>query len=187
MQNRTIALKANSPQTEDARHIYILLTKHTDTFSLLIVALIRGYYSHASIGFDEEQGRFYSFTRRGFHIEEPEKICLTRKNVKCALYKLAVSQEDYDAMREQLMSFHDCHTEWKYDVPGVIMGMVRFPYWRRRYRRFCSQFVAEILESGKETRLKKRSSVVFPDDFVKHSLTGPFFLGTLEGLNSCGY
>ena len=187
MQKRTIAFKANTPEIQDTRYIYILLTKHTDTFSLFIVGLIRGYYSHASIGFDEEQGRFYSFTRRGFHIEVPEEICLTRKNVKCALYKIAVTQEDYDAMREMLESFHSCQTKWKYDVPGVLMGVIRFPYWRRRYRRFCSQFVAEILESGTQKHLKKRSSVVFPDDFTKASLAGPFFQGTLEGLNSLGY
>jgi len=187
MLEKTIALNADNLHAKDARHIYILLTKHSDNFSLFIVALIRGYYSHASIGFDEERGTFYSFTRRGFHIEEPEKICQTRKNVKCALYKIAVSQEEYDAMRSHLDSFHKCRTEWKYDVPGVLMGVVKFPYWHRRSRRFCSQFVAEILESGAQTRLKKRSSVVFPDDFVKTSRSGPSFLGTLEGLVSFGY
>ena len=172
---------------EDKRYINILLTKHSDNFSLFIVALIRGYYSHASIGFEEERGRFYSFTRRGFIIEEPEKICLKRKNVKCALYRVAVSQEDYDAMRRHLASFHETKTEWKYDVVGVLLGVVKFPYWRRRYRRFCSQFVAEILESGEEARLQKRSSVVFPDDFARAIASGPTFLGTLEGLKLFGY
>jgi len=187
MLDSTIDLTAQRKEIENARHIYILLTKHSDYFSLFILFLIRGYYSHASIGFDEERGTYYSFTRRGFHIERPEKICETRKNVKCALYKIAVSQEDYDAMREHLDSFHSCRTEWKYDVPGVLMGVVKFPYWRRRSRRFCSQFVAEILESGKETHLHKKSSVVFPDDLTETSLTGPTFKGTLEGLKSFGY
>jgi len=172
---------------EDTRQIYILLTKHSDNFSLFILALIRGYYSHASIGFDEEKGRYYSFTRRGFHIEVPEKIIRKRQNVKCALYRITVSQEDYDAMREAIMLFHESLTEWKYDVVGVLFAVIRFPFWKRQYRRFCSQFVAEILESGKETRMKKRSSLVFPDDFVKASLSAPAFQGTLEGLTSLGF
>ncbi|MCL2806812.1 MAG: hypothetical protein FWD27_01400 [Coriobacteriia bacterium] len=171
----------------DTRDVFVLLTKHSDNFSLFILFLIRGYYSHASIGFDDEKGKFYSFTRRGFHIEEPEKICQKRKNVKCALYKISVSQEDYDEMKKHLASFHDSCKIWKYDVPGVLMAAVRFPYWKRKYRRFCSQFVAEILEPAEEARLHKRSSIVFPDDFARFSKTGPMFRGTLEGLNLTGY
>ena len=172
---------------DNSRQVFVLLTKHSDKFSLFILFLIRGYFSHASIGFDEEKGRFYSFTRRGFHVEDPVKIAKKRPNVKCALYTINVSQEDYDAMRECLESFHQTSTMWKFNIIGVLLGVIRFPFWRRRYRRFCSQFVAEVLESGKAHHLKKRSSLVFPDDFAEVSKTGPAFLGTLEGLNTLAY
>jgi hypothetical protein len=167
---------------DETRHIYILLTKHSDNFSLLILALIRGYYSHASIGFDEEMGRYYSFTRRGFRVEEPHKICLKRKNVECVLYRVPVSQQAYDSMRQRLAFYHESGSDWKFNILGVFFGIARVPFLQRKHKRFCSQFVAEILEYGKEKRLQKRSSVAFPDDFVKAALSKPAFLGTLEGL-----
>ncbi|MCL1796842.1 MAG: hypothetical protein FWG24_00750 [Eggerthellaceae bacterium] len=166
---------------ENKRHIYILLTKHSDNFSQFIVALIQGHYSHASIAFEEE-GHYYSFTRRGFHIEDPEKICRKRHNVQCALYRIPVSCQAYDSMKSHLDSHYMDVADWKYNIVGVFLGMVRFSFLKRKRKRFCSQFVAEILEAGKEVRLQKKSSVVFPDDFAKAGLVEPEFLGTLEGL-----
>jgi len=172
---------------QDRRFVFILLTKHSDTFSHFILALIRGYYSHASIGFEEERGRFYSFTRRGFHVEEPEKICLKRKNVACALYRVSVSQDAYDSMKSHLDVYRNSCASWKYNILGVFFGVVRFPFFSRRYKRFCSQFVAEILEAGNETYLSKKSSIVFPDDFTKAKLFERQFQGTLEGLKECTF
>ncbi|MCL1798360.1 MAG: hypothetical protein FWG23_01260 [Eggerthellaceae bacterium] len=167
---------------KNERHVFILLTRHTDSFSQLILALIQGYYSHASIGFDEEKGRFYSFTRRGFHDEEPEKICQKRHNVPCVLYKIPVSHQAYDSMRSHLEHHYKGRGGWKYNIVGVFLGILKFPFLRRSNKRFCSQFVAEVLKVGNEVYLHKRSSVVFPDDFTKVRLAEPAFLGTLEGL-----
>jgi len=168
------------------RSVFILLTKHTDNLSQFLRVLYRGYYSHASIGFDEEKGLFYSFTRRGFLTEYPEKICQNRKDVECVLYRINVSQQAYDSMRKQLASFYECSEEWKFNILGFFFGIVKFPFLKRKYKRFCSQFVAEILEAGGEVYLHKRSTVVFPDDFTRASLPAAFW-GTLEGLVKHAY
>lgn len=172
---------------EKERYVFILLTKYSDNFSQMILTLVQGYYSHASIGFDDEKGRFYSFTRRGFHVEEPEKICRKRRNVQCALYKIAVSHTAYVSMRSYLEHHYKSNADWKFNIIGVFLGVARFPFLKRSRKRFCSQFVAEILEVGKEVNLHKRSSVFFPDDFVKIGVAEPQFLGTLEGLAECAY
>ncbi|MCL1847348.1 MAG: hypothetical protein FWF91_05225 [Coriobacteriia bacterium] len=172
---------------EDKRDIFILLTKHSDRFSHILVSLIRGYYSHASIGFEEEKGCFYSFTRRGFLVEEPEKICLKKINVPCALYRVPVSHRAYDSMKEYIESHYKSYSGWKFNVSGAILGGVGFPFLRRSRKRFCSQFVAEVLEAGKAVPLHKRSSLFMPDDFTRTGLTGPEFSGTLEGLEGYAY
>ena len=51
------------------RKIFILLTKFYDTGSKLLRFATGTYYTHASIGLEEDMNTFYSFVLKGF-IEE---------------------------------------------------------------------------------------------------------------------
>ncbi len=52
------------------RKIYILLTRLSDNASKAIGILTNSYYTHASIGLEEDLNTFYSFVTKGFKIEK---------------------------------------------------------------------------------------------------------------------
>ena len=162
--------------------IYILLTKYPDTLSKVVAGITRGYYSHVSIGFDESCSEFYSFTQRGFHIEDPKRISAKRKAVPCSLYKLDVSQTTYDLMKSRVNLYRSTSSVWKYNLLGVLFGVMQIPYFRRKHHRFCSQFVAEILEAGNAVSLTKEAAVMLPKDFLKMKGLDLSFQGTLSNL-----
>ena len=52
------------------RKISILLTRFPDNGSRAVSMLTRFYYTHASIGLDEDMNTFYSFVTKGFLVEK---------------------------------------------------------------------------------------------------------------------
>jgi inositol transport system substrate-binding protein len=167
------------------RYIYILLTKYPDRRSKVFSGLSRGYYTHASIGFDESYSTFFSFTRKGFRVESPHRISSKIDGVPCLLYRLEVSENVYIRMNNHVEKYLVEASLWKYNTVGLIFGMLRFPFYQKKYRRFCSQFVAEMLEMSNVTKQKKRSSVMFPKDIIKIPELKFAFEGTLNTLCTC--
>ena len=86
------------------RSIYILLTDTGTWFSRMIKFYTKAPYNHASISLDENLDELYSFGRKvyfnplsaGFIKEGVNHgVFLYKKNTKCILYRLTVSEEQY--------------------------------------------------------------------------------------------
>lgn len=168
---------------ESEYHIYVLLTRYTDTLSKAVSGLSRGYYSHVSIGFDPSFDTFFSFTMKGFRIEVPSKICKKKKKeVPCVLYSLPVPESVYQYMYAHVEDYRANTSQWKFNLMGLACGMVRLPFYRRKNHRFCSQFVAEVLESSEAVRFKRNTATMLPKDFLKLPELNLEFKGTLSGL-----
>lgn len=77
------------------RKIYILLTRLCDNGSKAIGFLTSSYYTHASLGLEEDLNTFYSFVTKGFMIEKISKyIRPDRDPYPCVLYEMEVSQKN---------------------------------------------------------------------------------------------
>lgn len=152
---------------ESDYRIYILLTKYADTVSKAVSGFSRGYYSHVSIGFDPSFDTFFSFNRKGFRIEMPENICRKKKEVPCSLYSLSVSEHVYMYMRDHVEDYLKHPTKWKFNSIGLALSIAHIPFYKRKNYRFCSQFVAEVLELHNTVQFEKRSSMMLPKDFVE--------------------
>ncbi|MBQ7345675.1 MAG: hypothetical protein IJW45_06410 [Oscillospiraceae bacterium] len=151
------------------RKIYILLTRFPGLDAKALSCYTRFPYSHASVGLEEDTNTFYSFVVKGFIVEDIARYCKAdRPPFPCALYELEVTQAVYDRVKDLLQNFVKHRSTLRYSYWGLLLSLIHIPSrWKGRY--FCSQFVAEVLQRCKATRLKKSSTLYLPKDL--HRLT----------------
>ena len=164
------------------RHIYVLLMRMPDTVSKALSLWMRFHYTHVSIGLDEDLEHFYSFGYSGFRIESIERFNNSDKGpFPCALYQIPVSEQTYDRVKQQLMSFVDRKENFKFHLFGVALALFRIRHkFEGRY--FCSQFVSEVLHECEVMPQHKHSSLFMPRDFSKQKELRLVFQGMLTSL-----
>lgn len=91
-------------QHTKTKTISVLLTEHSDRFSKLSRIITRCEYTHASIGIEGYDNKFFSFlTKGGFRIERPMMSAkFKNKCAICALYRLDVSEEIHTDIKSRL-------------------------------------------------------------------------------------
>ena len=165
------------------RKIYILLTKFPDTGSKMIRAIKGCYYTHASIGLDEDPGTFYSFVKKGFIVEKITRyIKPGTEPFPCRLYEIEVSQKVYDAVKNSIEYYVEFKHLYHYSNRGLILSLFNIPYKKSRHGYFCSQFVAEVLNTGNAVKMKKSIRNFFPEDFKKLPGIKLNFAGNLQSM-----
>ena len=147
------------------RKVYVLLTRFPGKSAKAIQVVTGCYYTHASIGLDEDLDTFYSFVGKGFIVEKITRyVRPDRMPFPCQLYELEVSEKTYRSIKKLLALFMQNKNELRYTWLGVVLSVLHITY-RRRYCYFCSQFVADILKHAQAARLKKDSALYHPGDF----------------------
>lgn len=156
------------------KQIYILLTD-TGTWFSRMIKLYTGFpYNHASIALDEELNHLYSFGRKvyvnpfsgGFIKESMNSgVFLHQQQTRCALYKLTVNKEQYDAILNVIYQFESFAAHYKYNLLGIFAIALNKKI-KRDNAFTCSQFVATVLEESGINTLDKSPELIRPDDFV---------------------
>lgn len=155
------------------RYIYILLSRTHTIPARLIRLFTRATYSHTSIALDIELKEMYSFARRhvynpfnaGFVDEDIETGVFGRdKNVYCSVYALAVTDEQYKMVCEELNHFIRNRDLYDYNFKGLFGALVGKNV-ARDYNYFCSQFVSYILSRSGIELFEKEHGLVKPCDF----------------------
>ena len=172
------------PRTE----IYILLT---NTYSLITraIGLYTGEpYNHVSIGFDRNLSELFSFGRLqpknplvgGFVREDLESGTFAHfKDTVCALYRLPVTSEQWEAVREAVRDFERQKERYHFNAIGFAGVAAGYPI-DRRYAYFCSQFVSKVLERGGVKLFRKPCGLVTPPDFQQNPLLTMVYEGRLS-------
>ncbi len=157
------------------RKILILLTRFPDMGAKIISLLSKSKYTHASIGFEDDRNTFYSFVTKGFIVEKVTRyIRPDRTPFPCQLYELPVSEQVYNRIRDRICFYENSKRYLHYSKAAVTLCLFRIPF-QRRFRYFCSYFVAEILNQSGAVRLKKHSALYLPADFSRmHELERVF-------------
>lgn len=162
------------------RKIYILLTKFYGSGSRALTLFSGNYYTHASIGLDEDMNTFYSFVVKGFIVEDISRYNKPgRMPFPCILYAQDVSEETYQAVKKNLETFRSKRSSLGYTRMGLILTLINIP-WKRRNQYICSYFVAQILQRCAAVRLKKDSSLYLPGDFPRLPQLRMIFQGDLR-------
>lgn len=164
------------------RKIYILLTKFHGSGSRVFSFFSRGYYTHASIGLDEDMNTFYSFVVKGFMIEKVTRYLKPgREPFPVTLYEISVPEEAYTKIKKKINFFVAYKSRMQYTMLGVILAILRIPY-RRKDTFFCSQFVAEILKSVDIVPAHIDSALYLPCDLSTVPGVRLLFVGNMESL-----
>ena len=144
------------------KYLRVLLTKYPGRFSRLLALLSGRGFTHASIGL-EGDGRFYSFSFRGFTEETPDK--LRRRGVTAGrCYRIPVTDGAYRLAEARLRAMSARRADYRDSYIGVALCLLRLPFhWKNRY--FCSQFVAELLSASGAVPLRKAPSLYLPNHF----------------------
>ena len=161
--------------------IFILLTEHKDYIAQFYRIITESAYTHAAIGINDE--KFFSFgIKKGFRAEKPWLFTKVKKNSSsCALYKLDVSEDSYNAIKNRIDEFWINRKEYRFSFIGALFCMLRIPHhFKKQY--FCSRFVAELLSESGALQLKKPPSLYHPNDFSQESQLALCFQGKLEEL-----
>jgi hypothetical protein len=135
------------------KYIYLVFTKTGTWLSKLIYIFSNIKYAHTSISFDNSFTQMYSFGRinpdnpfSGGFVEENLYEGVYKKFTKCEcmIYRVKVTEEQYDSLREQVNKFAIERNNLKYNFLGLFGVLLNKPLGRKKHY-FCSQFVSEIL------------------------------------------
>ena len=166
---------------EPSRKLYILLTRFPGKAAIAIHAMTGCYYTHASIGLEEDMNTFYSVVGKGMIVEKITRyVRPDRDPFPCQLYELEVSAKTYQLVKKQLEVCVENKNSIQYSKLGVVLCLLRIPF-RRKYHYFCSQFVAEILKNAQAAQLKKDATLYHPGDFRHMPGMRLHFQGNLQG------
>ncbi len=174
---------------EKTRKIYLLLTRFPDTTSRAVGFFANSYYTHASIGLDEDMNTFYSFVCRGlfslickgFMVEKINRYNRPeRAPLPCSLYALSVTEKQYAAVRRVLACFEARKQRYRYARLGALLSLLHIPF-RQRNHYFCSQFVAEVLRRGEVSEVSVRTARYLPWDLPQLPGFSLLFAGDLQG------
>lgn len=170
------------------KEIYIVLSQ-TQTFpSKLIKLYTKKPYAHASIAFDRNLDEMYSFARRGIwnpfnagFIREYLNTGIFGRNVNtmCSVYRLRVTNEQYNMMKRIIEVFESDSLSYSYNYLGILGIAVNHPVTRNK-KYFCSQFVAYVLKMGGVNVTDKIPALVRPDDISKYKELEMVFMGKLN-------
>ena len=144
--------------------IKVLLSKYNDRASRFVYFCsgLRGY-THASLALEDYPDEFFSFNRRGFIIETPEK-CRRHGVQSCRMYEMEVSDEVYEKIHSQIETMRSNRKDYHYSVVTMLAALLRIPYQRKQHY-VCSTFVADILHNSGALQLRRAPSITIPNDF----------------------
>ncbi|CAG7657498.1 hypothetical protein ACFQI7_35200 [Paenibacillus allorhizosphaerae] len=177
---RSLTEKNNSKNS-----IYVLLTDTGTLFTTVIKQFTSAPYNHASLALDAKLNDLFSFGRKnssnpwtaGF-VEEDlyEGTFRHFPDTQCVLLRLEVSQGQRAAVMQFIRNFQNDRDTYRYNLIGLLGVLFNYDFKRKRAY-FCSQFVADALRQAGLSLWDRPSSLVTPDDFVRH----PAFETVYEG------
>lgn len=173
---------------ENLRKIYIVLTQ-TKTYPARAIRFYTNEpYAHASIAFDDNLDEMYSFARRGlynpfnagFIREHIDKGVFGRfSSTDCSIYQLRITNEQYMKLRSEIEIFNRNKDAYSYNYLGLIGAAFNIPV-RSKYRYFCSQFVAYILEKSGIYIFDKNYALIKPGDIRINPFLETIYQGKLS-------
>ena len=150
--------------------IYILLTRSDTFLSKLVQLFTADPYTHASISFDECLQPLYSSARKNGETMFPagpttevfhRGFYYKHQDIPCALYELSVPDQVYELARREAQQFARDSDLYSFNILGLILCKLGIPF-HPKYKYFCSQFVAEILQNSGAAKLERWAPYYLP-------------------------
>lgn len=172
------------------KNVYILLTKSPTICSKMIHMASGSEFTHAAISLDNKFDVLYSFARKYKHTMLPAGfvqesiyagIMGDSEDMKCAVYKLTVSDKVYRRLKRILRHMKANETCYRYNIRGLYMCFFNKKYDRKGYF-FCSQFVYHALSKAGAIEKNTEACLVRPMDFCELPEAQEIFRGQIRQL-----
>ena len=163
--------------------VYIVLVRSNTPVAKVITTFTKSTYSHCSISFDYTMKKMYSFGAKfdddgnyipsegimpnsGFTKENIKNSILLGHNSPYSIYVTFVNKSELKLMKNRLKWFIKNETKFKFNSIGLIKNFFNIES-HSPYKLFCSQFVSDILNTGKPGFTQKENSLMKPQDFTE--------------------
>lgn len=162
------------------KSISIIGTKYPDLLARLVYNLTGRTYTHAAISLDEDCTNYYSFGFKGFCRETLEKY--RRRGVTHSIrLRLEVPDDVYKGLQRKLGYVQKNAAFYEYTFLGVFCALLHIPLRRHRHY-FCSQFVAELLESTGAVHFSRPACLCLPSYLLRELETLPCLVEASAGI-----
>ena len=172
--------------------IYILLTRSRSWFSRLIHLTTQDRYTHASIGLEGPAGPYYSFGGRNPRFALPaglvqEQLSLSwtcdAERIPCCLLALKVDDRTFSRIWQRVRVMYVHKEQYHYNLLGVLSCCFALPL-ARQHHYFCSQFVADLLQSSGAADIPVIPALLRPMDLFYLDGLRTIHQGSLADLQS---
>ena len=156
--------------------LYIILMKNISPLGSTIRAFTKEEYSHAAISFDATMDDVYTFgnsvikkpfgKQKSFGAAHESfrkntfKFSYSEKT-EYSLYVMFFKKDEIDRIKKKVDEIFLHHEEYKYNIEGLISYVFNKPKTDPK-KLFCSQFVALVINSGRNGILNKDPSMYTP-------------------------
>lgn len=141
--------------------ISVLFTRYHDWFAEFLRKIYGQEYTHVSVSLSRSRNAFYSFNFKGLVRETLQKF--RRHKIRDSmLYEIPVPDNIYYTVKRKLEAVKRRRKQMHYAFLGIFFCCLGIPFHRKN-RYFCSEFVAELLESSRVLSLQKRAVSYLPD------------------------
>lgn len=156
------------------KNVFVILSHLGTRVSKAIRLFTGATYTHASICLDDSFRTFYSFARRNIRLpifggiveEHPKEGILGMYSADCLIYKVTVTDEQYDAIKAEIEHMLANKNVYTYNFLGLLTLKLGIPF-KRRHHFTCTQFVAYILEHNGVECLNSPYELAKPLDFLE--------------------
>ncbi len=176
---------------QKTRYLYILLTRTGSVPSRVIAKMTRAEFTHVILALDESFDQAYSFARLYPHFIFPggmvkenlwRGLYLDRHDLPCRLLRLPVTEDEHFAVTVRVQSMFARRAQYHYNYLGVAANYFGLEHHSEN-RRFCSEFVAEMVALG-DPSANIHPASTRPVDFTSMPELECVYDGTLNELRA---
>lgn len=173
------------------KRIFILLSQTNTVLARSIRKCTGTEFSHTSLVLDNDFVDMFSFTRKypnnpfvGRFRQESFSTGVYSQSMDCLsqVYTTLIPDEQYEKLWHKVNYFLNSKKEFKFNNIGLFACWFKiiFP---RKYKRVCSQFVAECLDFAcPQIKMPKHFWIMQPEDFKFVEGVDLFFRGKMKDI-----
>ncbi|MDD7213912.1 MAG: hypothetical protein PUH90_01210 [Clostridia bacterium] len=171
------------------KKIYLFISSRITNVSKAIGFFTHSPSTHTTLSLNACFDEMYTFSRKtmrlfpsGFVKENIRTNVLKKRDTcPCSVYEIELTDEKYENLKRKIEKFEEEGEKYKYAVLGIFLCFFRIKK-TFKYKRFCSQFVSELLRDGAGIELPYDPSLMRPKDFLKLDCLNLVYEGTIRGL-----
>ena len=171
------------------KELFLFVSSTKTKVSKTVRFFTRSKTTHTALCLNGKFDYMYTFGRKtlkalpaGFVHEDIRKNILHLHNsCFCEVYRFEITDEAYQNLMKEIEKYESEIDKYKYAILGVWLCLFGIKK-TFKYKRFCSQFVADLLHDGAGITLPRHTSLMRPKDFIKMDIFERVYAGTIKDL-----